>query len=118
MFSISVVAGIGYMAWAYTGLGKMSLIKWLLKKWNQIAVNKDVKFDSQKLREELSKLDYEDIELLTRYTLLNPLEKTRSGPLSNKTENSLKKLVKKMTDRNIHKRADLTSLDSIALFGT
>lgn len=116
MFGISVVAGIGYLAWAYGGIGKRAIGKWLLKRWRTRADCEKVKIDVKKLEAELKKLDYEDHELLFHYAWIDPVAKAASGPLDPPTEKKVKKLVTKMTERNVFKRADLSQLNTIQAF--
>lgn len=118
MFGISVVAGIGYLAWAYGGVGKKAIGKWLLKRWRSRADCEKLKIDVRKLEAELKKLDYEDHELLFRYMWLDPVAKAAGGPLDPSMEKKIKKLVTKLTERNVFKRADLSQLNTIKIFGT
>mgnify|MGYP003143168645 FL=1 len=43
LFGISVFAGVGYLAFANTPIGKNTLIRWLLKKWKEAADKKQKK---------------------------------------------------------------------------
>lgn len=117
LFGISVFAGAGYAAWAYTPLGKNTLAKWLIKKWDKMAERENKKLDKDKLIKELAKLDYSDHELLFRYTLLDPFAKDDKGELTGKAKQRFEKLLKKMADRKIFDRADLSQLDNIVLPG-
>lgn len=117
LFGISVFAGAGYAAWAYTPVGKSTLAKWLLKKWGKMAEREEKKLDKEKLTNELARLDYEDHELLFRYTLLDPFAKDDKGKLTGKTKQRFEKLLKKIADRKILNRADLSQLDNIVLPG-
>jgi hypothetical protein len=118
MFGISVVAGIGYLGWAYGGIGKIVLSKWMLKKWKNRADCQKLRFDVQKLEGELKKLEYEDHELLFRYTWIDPVAKASGGPLDPSIEKRVKKIVTKLRERNVFKRADLSPLNASSLFGS
>ncbi len=117
LFGISVFAGAGYAAFAYTPIGKIALSKVLIKKWEQSATQVNKKLDKKFLEKELKKLTYSDHELLLRYTLLNPLGKRRAGKFNKKVEQRFKKLWGKMTKEKIYQRADLSQLDNIVLPG-
>ena len=117
LFGISVFAGAGYAAWAYTPIGKSTLAKLLLKKWGKMAEREEKKLDKEKLTKELAKLDYADHELLFRYTLLDPFAKDDKGELKGKTKQRFEKLLKKMAERKMLERADLSQLDNIVLPG-
>lgn len=116
MFGISVVASVGYLVWAYGGAGKKILTNWLLKTWKQRADKLKKALDVKKLEAELNKLEYEDIELLFRFTF--KMTRAKEGSLDYKTEESLRKIMDKVFARKIAKRADLTQLNNISLFGT
>lgn len=117
LFGISVFAGAGYAAFAYTPVGKIALSKFLIKRWEQSAKEVNKKLDKEQLEKELKKLTYSDHELLLRYTLLNPLGKKRAGKLNEKGEQRFKKLIEKMAKEKIYQRADLSQLDNIVLPG-
>jgi uncharacterized protein Smg (DUF494 family) len=117
LFGISVFAGAGYAAFAYTPIGKITLSKWLIRKWEQSAKQVNKKLDKEKLENELKKLTYSDHELLVRYTMLNPLGKKREGKLNNKAEQRYQKLIEKMKKARIYQRVDLSQLDNIVLPG-
>lgn len=117
LLGISVFAGAGYAAWAYTPIGKNTLTKWLIKKWEQLAQRNDKTLDKEKLSKELKKLKYSDHELLARYTMLDPIGKEREGKLNAKAEQRFKKLMTKMAKVKLFERADLSQLDNIVLPG-
>ena len=117
LFGISVFAGAGYAAWAYTPIGKNALSKWLLKKWEQMAKRKDKSLDKEKLANELKKLEYSDHELLVKYTLLDPFAKDEKGQLTGKAKQRFEKLLNKMAKVKLLERADLSQLDNIVLPG-
>jgi len=91
LFAISVFAGAGYVAWAYSPLGKTVISKRLLSRWE-----KDLKVDKanrELLEKELKVLDYEQHVLLwnlTRWHLAKPSETTLSKKGDKKKKRSLK----------------------------
>lgn len=111
-----MVAGVGYLVWTYGGAGKKILTNWLLKTWKQRADSLKKSLDVKKLAAELSKLEYEDIELLFRLTF--KMTRAKEGKLDSKTEQSVIKITDKIFARKVVKRADLTQLNNISLFGT
>ena len=117
LLGISVFAGAGYAAWAYTPIGKSTLSKWLLRKWEVMAKRKGKSLDIEKLAGELKKLKYSDHELLARYTRLDPFGKEAEGKLDDKAHQRLKKLMTKMANVKLLERADLSQLDNIVLPG-
>jgi hypothetical protein len=116
LFSISVFAGVGYLVFANTPLGKNSLTKWLLKKWNEAAKKKKKELDNDKLKSELKKLKYNDLELLVAYTWTIPVVMPDSG-IDKKKEKKIKNILEKIKEAKILKRADLSQLDNIVLPG-
>lgn len=117
LFGISVFAGLGYLAFAKTPVGKNSLTKWLLKRWNEAAKQKNKELDNDKLKAELKKLKYNDLELLAAYTWTMPVIPEKESEITEKKEKRIKKLLGKMKEAKIHQRADLTQLDNIVLPG-
>ena len=117
LFGVSVFAGVGYLAWAYTPVGKATLSKWLLKKWEQMAKREKKTSDKEFLTQELKKLNYSDHELLVKDTMLDPLGKEKEGKLNEKAEARFKKLLGKMAKVKLHERADLRQLENIVLPG-
>ena len=117
MFGISVFAGLGYLAFANTPLGKIQLSKWLLKKWNEAAKKKGKELDNDKLKAELQKLKYSDLEMLAAYTWVMPVLPDNESEITEKKEKRIKKLLGKMKEAKIHQKADLTQLDNIVLPG-
>lgn len=115
LFGISVFAGLGYLAFAHTPIGKSSLTGWLLKKWKEAAAKKKKPLDAEKLRKELKKLKYHELELLTAYTWLFPV--LPGEDVEQKTKDKLIKRYKKLSDAGIFKKADLSALDNIVLPG-
>lgn len=72
---ISVFLGAGYAAWIYTPLGKITLAKWLLKKWEVMANERNKKFAKKLIATELDKLNYDDHILLLKITRYDYLKK-------------------------------------------
>lgn len=116
LFGISVFAGLGYLAFAHTPVGKNSLTKWLLKKWNEAAKQKNRELDNDKLKAELKKLKYSDLEVLAAYTWAFP-SLPRQEAFEGKTKEKFEKRYKKLVESEILKRADLSALDNIVLPG-
>lgn len=102
LFAISVFAGAGYVAWAYSPLGKKVISKRLLSRWE-----KDLKVDKtnkELLEKELKVLDYEQHVLLwnlTRWHLAKPSERK---------EKKLKKLALQLNESGIEKHAALKQI--------
>jgi len=116
LFGISVFAGLGYVAFAKTPIGKNSLIKWLLKKWSEAAKKKDKDLDKALLKTQLQKLNYNDLELLVAFTWSFPIlpeEKDFKGETKQKFEKKYKKLI----EAKILETADLSQLENIVFPG-
>ena len=116
LFGISVFAGLGYVAFAKTPIGKNSLIKWLLKKWSEAAKKKDKNLDKELLKTQLQKLNYNDLELLVAFTWSFPMlpeEKDFKGETKQKFEKKYKKLI----EAKILETADLSQLENIVFPG-
>lgn len=116
LFGISVFAGLGYVAFAKTPIGKNSLIKWLLKKWSEAAKKKDKDLDKELLKTQLQKLNYNDLELLVAFTWSFPIlpeEKDFKGETKQKFEKKYKKLI----EAKILETADLSQLENIVFPG-
>jgi len=116
LFGISVFAGLGYVAFAKTPIGKNSLIKWLLKKWSEAAKKKDKDLDKALLKTQLQKLNYNDLELLVAFTWSFPIlpeEKDFKGETKQKFEKKYKKLI----EAKILETADLSQLENIVFLG-
>jgi len=116
LFGISVFAGLGYVAFAKTPIGKNSLIKWLLKKWSEAAKKKDKDLDKEQLKTQLQKLNYNDLELLVAFTWSFPMlpeEKDFKGETKQKFEKKYKKLI----EAKILETADLSQLENIVFPG-
>lgn len=103
MFGISVFAGAGYVAWAYTPIGKHVLAGWLLKKWKAIAARRHRVIDVDNLRKELARLSYPDHELLTRLTILAAAKTKKTLPLA------------ELEERKVFERADLAAAKDLLL---
>jgi hypothetical protein len=115
MFGISMFAGAGYFVWAFTPLGKTVLSKWLLKKWKQAFDEVKATMDEKKLAAELMKLNYEDHEMLVRFTRMDILRKAKENRIDKETEMKAITLLQKMTFNKLFQRADLSSLDDIII---
>jgi len=116
LFGISVFAGLGYVAFAKTPIGKNSLIKWLFKKWSEAAKKKDKDLDKEQLKTQLQKLKYNDLELLVAFTWSFPMlpeEKDFNGEAKQKFEKKYKKLI----EAKILETADLIQLENIVFPG-
>ena len=113
IFGISITAGISYLLWAYTGIGKATLAKWLLKKWKFMVSKNNGQVDWNKIETELKKLDYEDHELLFRYTRIEIPRGSRVERIDPALIERFKKILKRMDERALFKRADLSQLDGI-----
>jgi hypothetical protein len=117
LFGISVFAGVSYLAFANTPLGKNTLTKWLLKKWNEAAGKKQKKIDQESIKKELQKLNYSDLELLTAYTWIIPVLPDNGQKLDEKKEKRMMKFYKKINEKKIFQRADLTALENVVFPG-
>jgi len=116
LFGISVFAGLGYVAFAKTPIGKNSLIKWILKKWSEAAKKKDKDLDKEQLKTQLQKLNYNDLELLVAFTWSFPMlpeEKDFKAETKQKFEKKYKKLI----EAKILETADLSQLENIVFPG-
>ena len=116
-FSISSILGTCYFIWTKTAIGKNTLSKWLLKKWEEQAKREEKTLDLDKLAIELNKLDYADHELLALYTRMDLFEKERKGQLKGKVKERMNGYLKRMADTKILYRADLSMLDNSVLPG-
>lgn len=117
LFGISVFAGLGYVAFANTPIGKNTLSKWLLKKWNRAAEKKKKKLNKEELKKELQKLAYSDLELLVAYTWVIPVLPEHGKPLEDKKEKRMLKFYRKINEKKIFQKANLTQLENIVFPG-
>ena len=113
MFGISVFAGIGYVAWTATPLGKTSISAWLIKRWGELAEKFKQNFDKEKIKAELKKLKYDDHVLLWKITRLNLMLKALENKLDDETQKKWEKLEKELQSTDVAKRADLSALEGI-----
>ncbi|HEY9084019.1 MAG TPA: hypothetical protein VIN73_11845 [Vicingaceae bacterium] len=117
LFGISVFAGLGYVAFANTPLGKNTLTGWLLKKWKAAADKKQKKMDKEAIKKQLQKLKYSDLELLVAYTWIMPVLPDYGQQPDEKKEKRMKKFYQKINEKKIFQRADLSSLENIVFPG-
>lgn len=116
LFGISAFVGLGYVAFTKTPIGKIGLIKWLLKKWSEAAKKKGKDLDKEKLTANLQELKYTDLELLVSYTWsfpVLPAEKDFKGQTKQLFENKYKKLI----EAKILETAELSTLENIVFPG-
>jgi len=116
LFGISVFAGLGYVAFAKTPIGKSSLIKWLLKKWSEAAKKKDKELDKEQLKAELQKLKYNDLEMLVAFTWSFPVLPEEKY-FKEATKQKFEKKYKKLIEEKIFKTADLSQMENIVFPG-
>ena len=117
LFGISVFAGLGYVAFANTPIGKNTLTKWLLKKWNEAAGIKKKKINTEIIKKELQKLTYNELELLVAYTWVIPVLPEHGKQLEEKKEKRMQKYYRKINEKKIFQKADLTALENIVFPG-
>ena len=116
LFAISVFAGAGYVAWAYSPFGKTVISKRLLSRWE-----KDLKVDKankELLEKELKVLDYEQHVLLwnlTRWHLAKPSETTLSTKEATKRKRSLKVVLEDLLKINTTEKRKEKKLKNLAL---
>jgi len=116
LFAISVFAGAGYVAWAYSPLGKTVISKRLLSRWE-----KDLKVDKgnrELLEKELKVLDYQQHVLLwnlTRWHLAKPSETTSSTKGDSKKKWSLKVVLEDLLKINTTEKRKEKKLKKLAL---
>lgn len=116
LFAISVFAGAGYVAWAYSPLGKTVISKRLLSRWE-----KDLKVDKanrELLEKELKVLDYELHVLLwnlTRWHLAKPSETTLNTEDATKKKRSLKVVLEDLLKINTTEKRKEKKLKKLAL---
>lgn len=115
MFGISVFAGLGYLAWAYTPLGKGFFGRWLLRRWTKMAAVRGKVLPEASLKAELSKLDYLQHEWLFRLTRLDAVEKERKQTLTPKEGEQYTVLLARLSASGTFEKADLTPLENIIL---
>jgi len=117
LFTVSVFAGLGYLGFAYSPIGKATLIRFLLKRWKQIAGNKEKSFDVDYIKTELTKLKYPDLELLTVFTLKTENMPQKTENVTTKQRETYQKYMSQIKQKEILLRADLKPLESIILPG-
>ena len=112
-FAISIFAGLGYLGFSMSPIGKASLITWLLKRWNKAAGSKDKTLDKVYLKTELKRLSYDDLELLVLYTWKVGVfpETERETPYEQLE--AIKKYAPKLHERQILSKADLKQMNNI-----
>ena len=110
LFGISVFAGAGYATWVFSPIGKNTLAVWMIKKWKQMAAQKNKSLDHHKLVSELKKLNYHDHELLIRYTYY----KSKQGKKRDKKAISkLGQIEQKIEQEKLFRRADLGQIEQL-----
>ena len=116
LFSISVFAGMGYLVFSRSPVGKSVLIKWLLHKWKAAARQKEKTLNEKKIRSELQKLDYDELELLVAYTWSFPVLSDEVLQEESKKKR-FEKRYRKLNEAGIFKKADLTPLENMIFPG-
>ncbi len=118
LFGISVFAGLGYVAFANTPIGKNTLIKWLLKKWSEAAKKQKKELNKEDLKVAFQKLEYNDLELVVAYTWLKlGLLDTQGNITSQKRAKRTRKMALKMKEKKITERAGLAPFENIVFPG-
>jgi len=118
LFGISVFAGLGYVAFSNTPIGKNTLIKWLLKKWSEAAKKQKKELNKEDLKVAFQKLEYNDLELVVAYTWLKlGLLDTQGNITSQKRAKRTRKMALKMKEKKITERAGLASFENIVFPG-
>ena len=105
LFGISVFAGLGYVAFANTPIGKNTLIKWLLKKWSEAAKKQKKELNKEDLKVAFQKLEYNDLELVVAYTWLKlGLLDTQGNITSQKRAKRTRKMALKMKEKKMREK--------------
>ncbi|UII32171.1 hypothetical protein LVD17_28200 [Fulvivirga ulvae] len=110
---VAIAGGAGYLVWRHTSVGKQVMSKWLTRKWLESAGQEEVKLDKMKMDKAMYQLTYKDLELLARYTMLDIMDKQRTGSLDERTRQKGLKLYKQMEKNGTFKRSDVRELGNV-----
>ena len=115
-FGVFLVGG-AYLVFRTTPIGKAKLTSYLLTRWEGMADFRDFTLDREYLYAELQKLDYPDLELLVRITLLDPLQKEQEIADDSRLRRRFDRILFLMKQRRVVERADLSQLENFILPG-
>lgn len=87
----------------------------MLTRWEKMSRNRNHPIDLIQYRKELDKLEYPDLELLYRMTLLDPIVKLDGLATGSRFEKRFHNLLDQMRTRNLPQRADLKPLENLIL---
>ena len=116
LFGVFLVGG-AYLVFRTTPIGKAKLTSYLLTRWEGMAGFRDVTLDREYLYAELQKLEYPDLELLVRITLLDPLQKEQELADDSRLRRRFDRILHLMKQRRVVERADLSQLENFILPG-
>lgn len=109
LFGVSVFAGLGYVFWVYSPIGKSTLRKWLLSRWRKVARREKKEIDFTHIAKELQKLSYADHELLVKYTRIILVPEDQWTP---QQKEKLHKSLHKITSKKLFDKVDFKSLEN------
>lgn len=114
----TALLGGGYLVFRNTPYGRDTLRKWILSRWEKLSKKREKDFDRKLLAKELEKLDYQDLEFLYRYTLIDPMGKPDElATAESKVFHRSQYLLSEMHKAGTFKKADLSSLENFMLPG-
>ena len=116
LFVSFTVAG-AYLVFRSTPIGKQKLKAWMISRWDKMAKERNHTIDLVQYEKELEKLEYPDLELLYRMTLLDPIAKLDGLTTGSRIERRFDNLLNQMRKRNLPQRADLKPLENFILPG-
>jgi len=118
LFVTTAFLGGGYLVFRNTPFGRETLRTWILKRWQRLSKVREKEFDRELLAKELEKLEYQDLELLYRYTLIDPMGKPEQLAVAeSRVFHRATDLLSKMSQVGTFKKADLSSLENFILPG-
>ncbi len=112
---VSFTIGGAYLVFRSTPIGKQKLKSWMLTRWEKMSKKRSHPIDLIQYRKELDKLEYPDLELLYRMTLLDPIVKLDGLATGSRLEKRFHNLLDQMRTRNLPQRADLKPLENLIL---
>ena len=117
LFFGAFLVGGAYLVFRTTPIGKAKLTSYLLTRWEGMADFRDVTIDREYIYTELQKLEYPDLELLVRITLLDPLQKEQELVDDSRLRRRFDRILFLMKQRRVVERADLSQLENFILPG-
>ena len=89
------------MVFRSTPIGTRKLKEWLGSRWEKLAKERNHEIDLAQFQKEMNKMEYEDLELLYRMTLLDPLGREGEIETNFQLRKRFDRLLGKIARRNM-----------------